>query len=235
MRILCVSGGPGFSSKYLSCAVASVRTSDLLQSLARQDADDCAVLVARLQRILLDMNCDGKFAVVSHSWGCFLTATAMSGMGDLTNLSVNLLVNPVPMERRSFYATASEFRGRLSAKSKAAIIYHACRNNGDDLIRVLLPYYGVEPVPSIISDIDFSVRSYRRGMQGIPWPDVRYLSRVFRNCTVIRGGRDVTRAVSVNSITSVSKATHVIDGAGHFPMYDRPMDFAALLQSTLDG
>lgn len=230
MRILCVGGGPGFNPAYLSRAVVGSMACDITAFVG---AGDFKSSTDALCQRLKELDAEGPFAVVGHSWGCLLTAVSFGGAHEFANVTHVVLVNPVPFTQSQFWEMTADFRKGIPLRTKALILVHAIRNNGDGAMRALLPYYGIDPADPVVADLGLDLREYRRGSQRLSWPNLDRLTSLLSGWTVIRGTRDTTPEDLLRPVLTCVSSVQSIDRAGHFPMYDAPEAFSRALRSAL--
>lgn len=215
MRVLCVSGGPGFAPAYLVRAVREALECDAVPFASsgnfRQQVED-------LSRQFTALKEQGRIGVVAHSWGSLLTISMLSEhrWGDVRFVC---LVNPIPLEKKYFKQVAARFRRNMSLRQKSAVLFHAVMGDSAAVAEALLPIYGVIPEKHIVAELDLSLDRYRRGLTRVRWPSISGCTQHLERCTVIRGEHDIT-PTSLLSPLHGSRRWVTIPNAGHFPMYD---------------
>lgn len=234
MRVLCAGGGPGFNPAYLARAVAGALDGEVIAFRPKNPTQDFPQRVEDFRDQLFKLNADGPFAIVAHSWGCLLTTAALVDPAQFPNLSSHLLINPVPMEREQFRTMTSRLRERIAFQKKVALLIRAMRNDGRSIIRILLPFYGIQPTAEILDELALDVREYHCGMRNISWLAGDQLLRVYAMSSVIRGDEDITHEDLITPLLTAAGATQEIENAGHFPMYDQPLALARALKAWVN-
>lgn len=230
MRAICVAGGPGFNPAYLLHAAA--RSLDGPVSAFEASGDFTYGLNA-LVRHLAEADAAGPFVIVAHSWGSLLTTAALQTSPGLRNLAHTVLINPVPMTRREFQAMASAFRSRIPLRTKCTLLMHAFQGNAAGVMRALMPYYGITPNDAVLTELALNLRAYREGMRRVRWLGSTGLQLTGRACTVIRGQHDITAEGLLSPLLTCATSLTVLEGSGHFPMYDNPDGFSRALGAAL--
>lgn len=226
MRVLCVSGGPGFASGYLVRAVRDALDCDVVPFVS---SGNFMEQTNALSRTLTALMRQGPVGVVAHSWGSLLTMSIFTDhpYGDVRFVG---LVNPIPLKKEHFNQVKVRFRRNLSLSHKAAVLFHAVRGNGAAVAETLLPFYGVIPEQHIIAELDLSLDRYRKGLKRVRWPSMALSAPHLDRCTVIRGEHDITPE-SLLSPLHEAKRWVTIRHAGHFPMYDATPAFRDALRT----
>jgi pimeloyl-ACP methyl ester carboxylesterase len=246
-KILVVHGGPGFSHRYLSKSLSTMGGDNDITfydqmgyrvARAKYSSVSFETCLSQFSDVVEGMGRTRPVTLIAHSWGCLVVFAACAdperGKRLATCISGGILVNPIPLERSSFDCVARRFRSQMSLAAKLSLIYNfALRDDGDRIMRLLLPFYGVVPTDELIEGFDLDPYCYADIMRTVGQfdikPDRELLSRFF----VIVGENDITPKSDLTSLLTHCANVESMPNVGHFPMIDAPLAFTQVVRRLL--
>jgi pimeloyl-ACP methyl ester carboxylesterase len=245
LPILLVQGGPGFSHDYLSEPLAPLAAThpfvwidDGREGGAPRAPNAFDASVAACADAICNTAREGPISVVAHSWGCLVLLAAMNLPERAESLSRQIaggvLINPAPLDRRSLDRVAAEVRGRTPWMTRLAFLYDLCiARDTDAAMTRLLPSYGGSDAVRGEVHLGLDIKSYARVMKDAGDYRIAPPASVLSHFTLLRSERDITPVAFVESIAANVKRVVTLPDTGHFPMFDKPGEFAAAVEAAL--
>jgi pimeloyl-ACP methyl ester carboxylesterase len=236
--VLVVHGGPGFDHRYLR---------DALDGLARRrtlvffDQPGCGQTPAgdeltadftfrHFGALCRACTSTGPLGLIAHSWGA-LVAIAAAKESSLS-FDQGLLITPVPMTDREYAVCRDNLLGRVPAEQLAEFGRLAALGDGEEIIRLLLPYYLAPLSPAKIHDLHIAMATFASvtaSMGSFDYSaDVASVARLH----VVLTEFDFTTRELVRPLTDALARTEVMSSVGHFPFAEDPKSFAAILDAA---
>jgi len=241
-------GGPGFDHAYLVEPLASLTRR---RQLVFYDQAGCGrtptpatgvslegtIAQARALLRMVAASGDGRVGVVAHSWGALVLVASYAernGGGDagdgcdLPALAEGALINPVALTRKEWDIAFQRLLSRASPQRIADFTRRLAEGDGPGAMDEAMPIYTRSGYAHEPRSFPLNAATYLAVTAGLGDFDYRAGAGAVKHLTMINGSDDFTGLELLAPLVSQSaKVLH--PPAGHFPFFEAPAKFAALI------
>ena len=238
--VLVVHGGPGFDHTYLVDALAPLRER---RTLVFYDQPGCGhtpapedgpslTHTANHLNALSEVLFSGKpHGVVAHSWGALVLIAAASQLPrDSSAFSEGVLINPVPVTAAEYGIALQRLLARIPEEVTAKFCADLQSGGpGADAMQSILPFYRTRPFVVSIDPFPLTPATYLAIAANSSEFDFTSGQIQLGNVSLLLGEDDFTGTDLLKGLVKVCRRMHVMKQTGHFPFFEAPRDFAAIL------
>ncbi len=242
--ILVVHGGPGFDHTYLVDALDPLCQCRTLvfydqpgcgRTPAPQGGVSLARTVDHLSALSEVLFSDGAYGVIAHSWGALVLIAAASQTPSGAPFSEGLLINPVPITGADYSAALRRLLARIPGEVTAKFFADLQSGGaGADAMRAILPFYRTRPFAVSVDPFPLTPSTYLAIAANLSEFDFTEGQSLLGNVSLLLGEDDFTGADLLTGLAKVCRRVHIMKQTGHFPFFEDPQSFAAILGQCFD-
>jgi pimeloyl-ACP methyl ester carboxylesterase len=172
-----------------------------------------------------------RVGVIAHSWGALVLAAAYADdavVGALPGIGEGLLINPVALTKPEWDSAFAALLGRATPAAINAFIGLIAAGEGPQAMHVALPFYTRRGYAVPIEPFPLSAATYSAITAALGDFDYSVGAPSLARTTLIHGADDFTALDLLGAYRAACLGTTEI-AAGHFPFFEAPDEFAALL------
>jgi proline iminopeptidase len=244
--VFVIHGGPGFDHSYLLSALSSLADR---RTLVFYDQPGCgrtplpaeglsvAGCAGQLRALFTHFSADAPIGVIAHSWGALVLAAALSRPEQhdrpLPEIAEGLLINPMPATSDKYDSARATLVGRipLTARIRAPLTA-LLTGNGAAVMKLLLPYYVVDQDSIPADGLAVDLSTFKALDAQLKQFDFADNLAALRRVAIVRGSHEFASCEDIVVLTDQCAALHTMDQVGHFPFWESPKAFQAIIQRT---
>ncbi len=244
--VFVIHGGPGFDHTYLLSALSSLADR---RTLVFYDQPGCgrtplppeglsvAGCAAQLRTLFTRFSADAPVGVIAHSWGALVLAAALSRPKQherpLPEIAEGLLINPMPSTSGKYDSARATLIGRipLAARIRAPLTA-LLTGNGAAVMKLLLPYYVVDQASIPTDALALNLATFKALDAQLKQFDFTDNLAALRRVAIVRGSNEFASCEDIADLTDKCAALHTMDQVGHFPFWESPKAFRAIIERT---
>jgi pimeloyl-ACP methyl ester carboxylesterase len=237
--VLVVHGGPGFDHTYLVGALEALRSRRTLffydqpgcgRTPAPVDGVSLAQTVDHLSALSEVLFAGAPYGVIAHSWGVLVLIAAASQMPSGAPFSEGLLINPVPITGADYGVALRRLLARIPGEVTAKFFADLqSGGSGAEAMRAILPFYRTHPFAVSVDPFPLTPSTYLAIAANLSEFDFSAGQSRLANVSLLLAEDDFTGADLVAGIGDACRDVCVMKQTGHFPFFEDPQSFAAIL------
>jgi len=227
--VVVVHGGPGFDHRYLMPAFSDLAERRRLVfydqfGCGRSDGGERAfepeTLYEQFRAVCEDC---APVGVLAHSWGAFIALASGATFDE------GVFVTPMPLDAAGFGACQERLLQRIPTETFARFEALAAAGDAEAIVRLMLPFYLAPQSTADVHDLSFDPVAFNRVVANLGAFDITARASAAANIDVALGAADFIAADHIGRLAATARRVEVMDGTGHFPFYEDPEGFAAIL------
>lgn len=242
-KLLIINGGPGFAHDYLrlafhflekkyqllfydqpGCGRTSIGTSDISLEYTAQHLNSVIHTIAQ----------DQPISILAHSWGCLVYLASISDIKDMEYVNDVIFVSPIPWIRSEYEKARNNFINTLSPPTLLKFTMYVQENRpGDEIMDLILPYYTPQKIPITGKDFKLNLQTYNIINNTLAEFDYSKTYDLLKSIHIILGDKDFTTPEQISNLLNNQADMTIMDTVGHFPFYEKPIEFSKILNSYL--